>query len=222
MSFSGSPGRQKLTGRQGNGYQIIKTENGWDPSVSEVGGEWDRLLQKGYKIWGASASSEFTNIDKDYWPCEYSSTHVLSESISQNHILAAFQAGRYWGQQGNFVNELSFSITTEGGDVVMGQMAKVDFDELVNINLSVELNLFDWQSELTALDELELIVITDERIDAIELDTFKMVGNTAVVSMPFFINSEHTVFRFRGSHINLADQTMMFYTNPIKLVSRVH
>ncbi|MBO1257071.1 PHP domain-containing protein [Alteromonas sp. 5E99-2] len=224
VSFSGSPGRQKLKGRNGNGYRYreIQTENGWDPSISQVGGEWDRLLQKGYKVWGASASSEFTNEDKDYWPCEYSSTHIQSESASQNHILAAFQAGRYWGQQGNFVKNLSFSVSTNSGSVVMGQVAKVDFDELVNINLSVELNLFDWQSELSDLDEVELIVITDERIDAIKLDTVKMMGNTAVISMPFFINSENTVFRFRGSHINLADQTMMFYTNPIKLVSRVN
>lgn len=220
IGFSGAPGHQREKGQKNGSYgQHIKTVNGWDPSVANIGGEWDKLLQKGYKVWAARASSDFHNTQLDYWPCQFSSTHVLSESNEQNDILQAFQSGAYWAQHGNFVKSLAFNVETENTLITMGNSAKVNENELIDVQISVELNAFDWKAEATSLDELELIVITENTITSVALNHFKMIGNKAVVSAPFIVSSNMMVFRLRGKNKTSNTATYMFYSNPIKLTT---
>ncbi len=219
VGFSGAPGHQKQQGKNHGGYnRYVKTVNGWDPVVENVGGEWDQLLQQGYKVWGARATSNFQNTKTDYWPCEYSSTHVLSKTNNHNDILQGFQSGAYWAQHGNFVKSLAFNIKTANNTLVMGNAANVNPKEQVNIQIAVELNVVNWRIELVSLNELELIVITDNNIETIKLDITEAKQNTVTINYPYIIKSENTVFRLRGKSTTSKQRNLMFYSNPIKLI----
>ena len=65
IGFSGAPGHQKKRSDNNGSYELhLKTINGWDPSIENVGGEWDRLLQQGYKIWAANRPKLHTEFFK--------------------------------------------------------------------------------------------------------------------------------------------------------------
>lgn len=220
VGFSGAPGHQKKRGADNGSYSThLKTINGWDPSVENIGGEWDRLLQQGYKIWAARAASDFHNSKMDYWPCQFSSTHVQSKSNEQNDILQSFQSGSFWAQHGNFVQNLAFSVSANKNQAAMGESMQVEIDELVHINIEVALNYLDWQSMPTTLDELELVIITEQKIDSIIIDDLKMTGNKVVVAYPYLVNTNSVIFRLRGRSIQPEQHNYMFYSNPIKLVT---
>ncbi len=219
LGFSGAPGHQKKQGINNGSYEFnLRTVNGWDPSVENIGGEWDRLLQQGYKIWAARAASDFHNTKMDYWPCEYSSTHVMAKSRNHNDILRAFQSGNYWAQHGNFVNSLNFNIQTNIEKLLMGNSGYSQAQDKVSVNLTINLNNKDWQNQLTSLDEVELIIITDKIIKSVKFAELTKQNNTIDISYSFKVSSPHVVFRWRGKSTHPTRRPYMFYTNPIKIV----
>jgi hypothetical protein len=219
IGFSGAPGHQRKRGKNNGSYQtLLRTINGWDPSIAIVGGEWDRLLQKGYRVTAARAASDFHNTGMDYWPCEFSSTHILSQSNSHNDVLTALRHGQMWAQHGNFIESVMFSATNEKGIVHnMGEVVNVArAGQTVNINLEISLQAKDWQGFPTSLDELELIIITRYGIDVIPIYIeANMRGKTLNFESPQLIDSDLTVVRVRGRSIQPEMHHYMFYTNPI-------
>ena len=222
IGLSGAPGHQKLKGDKKGGYKYHqKVINGWDPSVAIVGGEWDQLLQKGKKIWGAGTNSDFHNTRNDYWPCEFSTTHLKSISSDQNDIITALRSGNYWGQHGKFIEELNFTIATDSRDVQMGQSRSLVRGTSINIQLELTLAQNNWEGYETSLDDLELIIITDKEIKTISfyeqlLNSSKLVN----INYPYTFDSDFAIFRWRGKSIQPEKSDYMFYTNPIKTISR--
>ena len=219
IGFSGAPGHQRKRGENNGSYQtLLRTINGWDPSIAIVGGEWDRLLQKGYRVTAARAASDFHNTGMDYWPCEFSSTHLFSKSNQQNDVLRALRHGQMWAQHGNFIESVLFSVTNEKGAVHnIGEIVNVaNTGQNININLEINLQSEDWQGFPTSLDELELIIITKYAVDIVPISIqANMKGKSLSFELPKLIDSDLTVVRLRGRSIQPEMHHYMFYTNPI-------
>jgi hypothetical protein len=219
IGFSGAPGHQRKRGRNNGSYQsVLRTIHGWDPSIAIIGGEWDKLLQSGYRITAARAASNFHNVQMDYWPCQFSSTHLFSESNAQNDVLMAMRQGKMWAQHGKFVESLMFSVNNKKGKVHnIGSVAYVSqIGENIKINLEVNLASEDWQGFETSLDELELIIITQDSITTTPISVYaNMTGKRLSFETSQIINSKHTVVRISGRSIQPEMHHYMFYTNPI-------
>ena len=189
--------------------------------VEKIGGEWDLLLQKGYKVWAARAASDFHNTNMDYWPCQFSTTHLFAKSNSHNDVLAAFHSGAYWAQHGKFIDQVDFSVQTNKENLSPGQSAVINNMNNVKINLSLRLNEHDWQGYATSLDDLELVIITKNDIRAIPFYDLRLTNNQLDVSFDYQLSSPFAIFRWRGKSIQPEQHHYMFYTNPIK-IERAH
>ncbi|MFT2090387.1 PHP domain-containing protein [Paraglaciecola sp. 2405UD69-4] len=220
IGFSGAPGHQRKRKKNNGSYESkLYTINGWDPSVATIGGEWDRLLQKGYRVTAARAASDFHNLKMDYWPCEFSSTHLFSKSNYQNDVLTALKAGKMWAQHGNFIESLSFSIIHNGKEYEIGDTLRDSFANTPSkINLSVNLRDSDWRGGSTSLDKLEVILIAQNLITIVPVDvSSNMHDKTLKVEIPKILRANLTAIRVRGESIQPELHHYMFYTNPIYL-----
>ena len=225
--FSGAPGRQKKRGDNNGSYDfVLKTINGWDPAVAKVGGVWDQLLQEGYQVGAARAASDFHNTRRDYWPCQFSTTHLFAKNKQQNSIIQAFQQGNHWAQQGKFVHKVNVNVQTKSSKatgVTMGQTLVVKFIEPITVNLSLELNDVDWRGFNTTLDEVELIVITEDSIKQyyFEPELFKSSlwakGKVFNFKFEYRLKNDRVAFRWRGRSIQPEKHHYMFYSNPVYL-----
>jgi hypothetical protein len=112
-AIEGAPGHQN-TVDVGSYQTAIVPEDGWDPVVARVGGVWDQLLERGYTIWGALASSDYHNKDLDRPPCEFARNHVAVGERGYNGLLRALKAGTFWADHGRILDQLYFSIELEG------------------------------------------------------------------------------------------------------------
>jgi len=217
VGFSGSPGHQKKRGNDNGSYnQKLHTVNGWDPAIEKIGGEWDTLLQQGYKVWGARAASDFHNTKMDYWPCQFSTTHLYAKSNQHNDVLSAFHSGAYWAQHGKFIKKVDFSVDIDGNQLIAGQSISTH-KKKANINLSLTLNQKDWQGYPTSLDKLELVIITDEKIITVPFYDLVVADNQVTLSYEYNLSSPSTIFRWRGLSIQPGQHHYMFYSNPIKV-----
>jgi histidinol phosphatase-like PHP family hydrolase len=220
IGFSGAPGHQKKRSDNNGSYELhSKTINGWDPSIENIGGEWDRLLQQGYKIWAARAGSDFHNTTMDYWPCQFSSTHLLADSREHNDILAAYQSGAFWAQHGNFINTMNFDVVTAKNKLDIGQQGQVNKGEVIKINIEAQLNKKDWQGNVTSLNELELIIITEKKIDSIKFSELNTENKQIKIVHQYKLDSKFAIFRWRGKSLQPELHQYMFYTNPIKIIA---
>ncbi len=224
IGFSGAPGHQKKRGSNNGSYEYkLKTKHGWDPSVASTGGEWDQLIQQGYNVWAARAPSDFHNLKMDYWPCQFSTTHLYAKSKGQNDILKAFQRGSFWGQHGKYVDSLNFNVITEQTNASMGENVSVTFGENVEVSLKIQLAKKDWQGFQTTLDEVELIIITPNNVKSIKkLPKVNPITGEAVFNVNYRIMDSSVAFRWRGRSIQPEKHHYMFYTNPIRLTTQQH
>ncbi|WP_416306693.1 PHP domain-containing protein [Neptunicella sp. SCSIO 80796] len=223
IGFSGAPGHQKKRGADNGSYDFVsKTLHGWDPSIAVIGGEWDRLLQEGYFIWAARAASDFHNTRMDYWPCQFSSTHLYAKSSQQNDVLSALRKGNFWAQQGKFVSKLDFHVNPPQDVPALqpGDIGNAPVGQQLTVTLEVDLNQHDWQGFDTSLDEVELVILTHSTIktERFSAEQFKQ-GKTYRFSYPLKMGAEDITLRWRGRSIQPELHHYMFYTNPIRLLT---
>ncbi|MGJ8694379.1 MAG: CehA/McbA family metallohydrolase [Thalassotalea sp.] len=223
IGFSGAPGHQKnRAGNNGSYTHKQKTIHGWDPSIAITGAEWDLLLQEGKNVWAARAASDFHGSSGDFWPCQFSTTHLYSKNNDQNNILQALRAGNFWAQHGKFIDQLAFTVKNNKNSATMGDNLNVDNYTQVTITLDLTLNERDWQNYSTSLDEIELIVITEDDIRTVKFEP--LMYEKSPLKFHFekklLINTQDTVLRWRGRSIQAEDHHYMFYTNPIRLTSK--
>lgn len=223
IGFSGAPGHQKMSDSTNGGYSFKqKTIHRWDPAV-QPGNTWDILLQRGYNVWGAHAGSDFHSTVNDYWPCQFSTTHVFSRSNSHNDILQALRNGNTWAQHGKFINQLNFYIDTPDKIATMGEAIFLG-SSILEINAFITLNKKDWQGYPSRLDELELIIIEQDDVKVIPFDPVvlksKTVGQLTQLHMQYRYSqqTQNTVFRLRGRSIQPEQHHYMFYSNPIRVM----
>ena len=225
IGFAGAPGHQKMAGTNNGAYSFRqKTIHRWDPAV-QPGNTWDTLLQRGYDVWGARAGSDFHSTDGDYWPCEFSTTHLFSRSNSHNDVIKALKSGNTWAQHGKFVNELNFYIETSNTTATMGESVGIEGKADIEVNALITLNAKDWQGYSARLDELELIIIEQDEISVVPFEPAllksKIIGELTQLHMQYRykLQSENVVFRLRGRSIQPEEHHYMFYSNPIRVVT---
>ena len=222
IGMSGAPGHQaKREDNNGSYEQHIDTVHGWDPATTEVGGVWDDLLQKGFRALAARADSDFHNTNMDYWPCQFSSTHVFSRSNKANSILMAMRAGNTWAQHGDFIDKLEFTLDINGLQLHAGQDYRIRSTTLAKLDINIVLNAIDWQGFPTSLDELNLIIVHDNGTKQIPLwSKLNQSGNTLSVSLPIEITPEIRAIRLQGRSIQQGMHHYQMMTNPIFFTKR--
>jgi len=224
IGFSGAPGHQRNRSKTNGAYSYkLKTIHGWDPSIAKTGTEWDQLLQQGRRVWAARAASDFHAPGSDFWPCQFSSTHLYSSSNAQNDILLALRAGKFWAQHGKFVKGLNFTVQNSANKSEMGQVLITPAYEKVTVNLTIDLNDKDWQNYSSSLDEVELVIITPTEI---KTKIFEPLMHEQGSDKKFAFKYQHIMdssavtFRWRGRSIQPELHHYMFYTNPIRVITK--
>jgi hypothetical protein len=214
--MSGSPGHQKKRGLDNGSYEtLLRTMHGLDP-VTNKGSEWDMLLQKGYRVLGARAPSDFHNTGMDYWPCEFSSTHVFSASNRHNDILQGLINGRTWAQHGRFVERLNFMILSRGNAYFAGQSIPAFALENASLNVDIVLAEQDWQGFSTELDKLNLIIVGNEKVQSIDLlSKANKSGKTIRIDLQLSLPTGTRAIRLLGRSIQAELHHYSLFTNPI-------
>lgn len=139
VGFEAGPGHQNQS-QPGTYKGAFKTIDRWDPVISEIGGTWDRLLGEGQNIWAALATSDFHNHNMDFYPCEFSRTHIYVSDISAEGILKALQAGSFWADHGHLLEKFDFFVYSKGLDVsaIPGETIVVASDGILDVYAEVE------------------------------------------------------------------------------------
>jgi PHP domain len=115
IGFEGGPGHQNL--KPNGGYAAVPTEDRWDPAITQIGGAWDQLLDRGENPWAALASSDYHKAETEYTPCEFSRTVVIAPDATAAGVLKALHAGSFWASQGRFIDYLLFTAQAHGLEV---------------------------------------------------------------------------------------------------------
>lgn len=84
-----------------------RTYGGFDYMTARMGGVWDALLSEGRRI-SIFAHSDFHSMAKDFWPGEYSKSHIYLEQETQKGLLDAIKGGQSFVTHGDLISELEF------------------------------------------------------------------------------------------------------------------
>jgi hypothetical protein len=217
-AVEGGPGHQKSDplGSYKNPQSLIVR---WDPIVAEVGGAWDQWLGKGLDIWGAAADADFHGPSGEFWPCEFSSTWVYAPDRSVNGIIRALHAGSYAGEQGHIVERPELQVHVEGvpQPVVAGQTLAVAAGTTVTATLSFTVPARDYERRPGRIDRVELIGIAEGKAAIISGGA---PASPEAFSVPVTVPPGGIVLRARGRRGAIDRTSLMFYTNPIRIVAR--
>ncbi|MDX3322870.1 phosphoesterase [Streptomyces sp. ME03-5684b] len=125
VGFEGAPGHQAgpLLGRARGGYGSHPTYGGFDQMTARVGGLWDALLGEGRRWWITATSDShvhWTRGGSDFWPGEYSKTHVYAQQDYAD-IIDGLRNGRIWVGTGDLVTGLDLTVSGRHGGAAMGE-----------------------------------------------------------------------------------------------------
>ena len=106
------------------------------PQTWDIGGAWDQLLCKGFRIstrCGSDFHSHFTAGGHDYWPGEFVQDCLWVEKNDYRSVFNAYQTGSFYTMCGNLISNPEFSVKAENGCRQMhlafdlnGEMERVD------------------------------------------------------------------------------------------------
>jgi peptidoglycan/LPS O-acetylase OafA/YrhL/glycopeptide antibiotics resistance protein len=138
MAISGAPGHQKSPDI-GSYRDFFKTIDRWDPAIAQVGSTLDQLLDEGYDIWGAIASSDYHNEKMDYPPCGFSRIHVSAAEKTYAGLMTALKKGTFWASHGKFLSQ--FKLVAEVSEKQLrlspGEAANVDAGSIALIQVEL-------------------------------------------------------------------------------------
>ena len=138
MAISGAPGHQKSTDI-GSYRAFFKTVDRWDPAIANVGSTLDQLLDEGYDIWGAIASSDYHNEKMDYPPCSFSRIHVSAPEKTYVGLMRALKKGTFWASHGKFLSQ--FKLVAEVSEQQLrlspGEVANIDEGSIALIDIEL-------------------------------------------------------------------------------------
>jgi hypothetical protein len=207
--YDNSPSADSFAGYPLESY---RTWGGFDWMTATVGGLWDSLLAEGKPWWITANSdshnvyadtavrgpnSDFAangryddpvyggdlNLtDTDFWPGQYSRTHVGAASFSYQSVMDGIRAGRVWVDHGALISGLDARLrgggreTTLGGSLHVRRGSKVDL--VVEISLANGPNWAQFTPKLARVD-----VIRGEVTGAVsDKDTFTTPDTKVVKS----------------------------------------
>lgn len=113
IGMSGAPGHQQ-SDTIGSYNGPFLTQHRWDPAIAKIGGAWDQLLDEGYSVWGAIASSDYHNDNMDYAPCAFSRIHVAAPTRDYRGLMAGMIAGTFWADHGGLLEQLQLRLDVMG------------------------------------------------------------------------------------------------------------
>ncbi len=212
--FSGAPGHQKSEGAYKGKVSLIDR---WDPAAAEVGGAWDQLLAKGEDLWAARAPSDFHS-PKDYWPGEFSETWLYVPERTLAGVLRAYKAGSFFADHGHIARNVELRVRAEGlsRPAYAGETIAVSTDSSLTVELNLDVPRADWEGRPNRIDQIELIAVTGN-------------GARIIAEEPLYMGKPFTrelkglsagfVLRARGRRIVPDGPDLLFYTNPIRIVT---
>ncbi len=86
------------------------------PQTWDIGGAWDELLSKGFRIstrCGSDFHRHFTNGGQDYFPGEFVQDCLNVETCDYSSILNAYRNGNFYTMCGNLISAPEFSVTED-------------------------------------------------------------------------------------------------------------
>ncbi|MGW4080194.1 PHP domain-containing protein [Streptomyces asiaticus] len=191
--YENAPGPQSFAAYPAESY---RTWGGFDWMTATVGGLWDSLLSEGKPWWiTANSDSHNVYADtaargpgsdyetngrqndpvygggldleeNDYWPGQYSRTHVGAEDFSYAAVMAGIRAGRVWVDHGGLISGLDARLSggVSGGSggrgraVTLGGTLHVERGTRVRLDVDIALaNGPNWAGFVPKLARVDVI-----------------------------------------------------------------
>ncbi|MFC7896520.1 PHP domain-containing protein [Streptomyces sp. NPDC057381] len=163
--YDGSPGANSFPGYPLESY---RTWGGFDWMTATVGGLWDSLIAEG-RPWWITANSDSHQVyadtaargggdfktngryddpvyagqidvtQGDYWPGQYSRTHVGSDGFSYAAVMDGIRAGRIWVDHGQLISGLDVRVSGGGRWATLGGALHVRKGTRVTLSMDVAL-----------------------------------------------------------------------------------
>ena len=185
--------------------ETYRTWGGFDWMTATVGGLWDSLLAEGKPWWITANSdshnvyadtavrgpnSDFNGngryndpvyggglnlADGDFWPGQYSRTHVGAASFSYKAVMDGIRAGRVWVDHGGLISGLNAQLRSGGRRVTLGGTLHVRRGS--NVDLIIEISLANGPNWAQFVPQLA-------RVDVIQGDVTGPVSDKDAFSTP--------------------------------------
>ncbi|MFD3585493.1 PHP domain-containing protein [Streptomyces sp. NPDC058683] len=183
--YDGSPSADSFAGYPLESY---RTWGGFDWMTATVGGLWDSLLAEGKPWWITANSdshnvyadaavrgpnSDFNAngryndpvyggaislTDTDFWPGQYSRTHVGASSFSYKAVMDGIRAGRVWVDHGGLISGLNAQLRSGSREVTLGGVLQVRKGSKVDLVIEISLaNGPNWSQFVPALARVDVI-----------------------------------------------------------------
>ncbi|MFI8090570.1 PHP domain-containing protein [Streptomyces sp. NPDC086080] len=184
--YDGSPGANSFVGYPLESY---RTWGGFDWMTATVGGLWDSLLAEGRPWWiTANSDSHQVYADTavrgpggdfatdgrypdpvygggidvtegDYWPGQYSRTHVGADGFSYAAVMDGIRAGRIWVDHGQLISGLDVRVSGGGRWATLGGALHVRKGTRVTLTADIALaggpNWAGFTPELARVDVIQ-------------------------------------------------------------------
>ncbi|MDQ0773639.1 hypothetical protein QF026_002105 [Streptomyces aurantiacus] len=182
--YDNNPSANSFAGYPPESY---RTWGGFDWMTATVGGLWDSLLAEG-KAWWISANSDSHQVyadtaargggdfntdgryqdpvyngqidvtQGDYWPGQYSRTHVGAEDYSYAAVMDGIRAGRVWVDHGQLISGLDVRVSGGSRWATLGGALHVK--KGTNVTLTVDIALAqdaNWAGFIPKLARVDVI-----------------------------------------------------------------
>ncbi|MGW6012145.1 PHP domain-containing protein [Streptomyces sp. NPDC055210] len=182
--YDNNPSANSFPGYPAESY---RTWGGFDWMTATVGGLWDSLLAEG-KAWWISANSDSHQVyadtaargggdfntdgrygdpvyngqidvtQGDYWPGQYSRTHVGAEDFSYAAVMDGIRAGRVWVDHGQLISGLDVRVSGGSRWATLGGALHVK--KGTNVTLTVDIALAqdaNWAGFIPKLARVDVI-----------------------------------------------------------------
>ncbi|MFI7552880.1 PHP domain-containing protein [Verrucosispora sp. WMMD703] len=172
--------------------ESYRTWGGFDWMTSTVGGLWDSLLAEGRAWWiSANSDSHVNYLDTsqrgpgsdfnlngryndpvhgpvitdagDYWPGQYSRTHVGASSFNYRAVMDGLRAGRVWVDHGGLIKGLDVRARVAGdrranSGTPLGGVLRVRRGTAVEVTIDIDLaDIPNWSQFVPVLARVDVI-----------------------------------------------------------------
>ena len=210
---------------------VRDARSAWDPRVARVGGAWDQLLDRGFRLWGAGAASGGglpairREAGRDFWPGEFARTHLWSRGGAPEDVLAALRAGAFWAEEGRIVDAVDFALRAPALErpARMGEIARVAPGDEVTAALTLDLPATDFAGRANQIDQVDLVSNFDGEPKVIA--SFHAARSGQRLEHTFAPAEDYNgglgfYVRARGWRRLDEGTRLCFYTNPIRVLVR--
>ena len=218
VGLEGAPGHQRATPLGAYPTEHSLNER-WDPIAADVDGLWDQWLRKGLNVWMAIANSDFHNESDDFWPCEFAATWVYAPDRSIDGILRAMRAGSFFAEHGHIASEVELEARLDGQStpVTAGETVATTAGTHVTVSLNMTVPATDYAGRANRIDIVELIGVSRDKSEILFSGA---PGTNEAFKTTITVPAGGIVLRSRGRRDMSGEPALMFYTNPIRIVTR--